>query len=127
MKNPNPPYLYVYEIIKDALFVETPKRDLRSDLRDYARKLEYAAKLWDEERRMPPEADTFLSETDRSMVAHDWMLFGQKSLKTYASRLENLANSSEPVYRDSWNELIRGMLIERDKEIKRISFEKIQT
>ena len=125
-KNPNPPYLYVYKIIKDVFLLETPDRDLRPDIREYAKKLAYAAQLWEKGKEVS-KVEAALSEADVISIAHDWMLLGRKTVKTYASTLESLANSPEPVYRDSWNDLLRKMLLHRDKEIERIAFEKIQT
>ncbi|MCJ7632513.1 hypothetical protein MUP77_09005 [Candidatus Bathyarchaeota archaeon] len=126
-KNPNPPYSCVYHIIKDVLFVETPMRDLRPDIRDYVRKLKYVTKSWERGKEVSEDTDMTLSKADMMRVAQDWMLLGQESVRIYASRLENLANNPKPVYRDSWSKLLSEMLSQREKETKRITFERIQT
>jgi hypothetical protein len=100
--------------------------DLRNDLREYAVKLDHATRLWEKGKEVS-KVEKNLSKADAISIAHDWMLFGQKTAKTYARELKRLSESPEPVYRDSWSGLIRKMLLIRDEETGQIAFEQIQT
>jgi hypothetical protein len=109
-----------------VFLLESPDTDLRNDLREYAVKLNHATRLWEKGIEVS-KAETALSKADVASIAHDWMLFGRKTVKTYARELKRLSESPEPVYRDSWRGLIRKMLLIRNEEIRQIAFEKIQT